>query len=220
MLSLSLPFCHLDIKPSNVLLHGDMATGHYQVKVTDFGVATDLNSGRDRTAETGTYRWMSPEVIRHEDYSQTADVYSYAILVWQLLTREEPFADKSQIEAAIGVSMHSARPPLPPGTPESVTNLLHKSWSDKPHLRPSFEEISEMLTDIEAGLNDDERRWLEAPLGHHVYKRLMDQYNSGVEIIKPPVDLEHPKQLPVKDTPAAKKRGKKFSLFSRKSSHF
>lgn len=215
--------CVPDIKPSNVLLHGDISSGNYQVKVTDFGVAADLNSSRERTAETGTYRWMSPEVIRHENYTEKADVYSYAILVWQLVTREEPFADKSQIEAAIGVSMESARPPLPARTPEALSNLLLKAWANNPQDRPSFEEISELLTDMESGLSLEAKRWLDAPLGHHVYNRVQDDDDdSGVEIKA--LDLEllgkhHPPKVNFKAV-HGKKRGKKFSLFTRKSSHF
>ena len=45
----------------------------------------------EHTAETGTYRWMAPEVIRHEAYSFMADVYSFALILWQLITREQPF---------------------------------------------------------------------------------------------------------------------------------
>ena len=49
---------HRDIKPLNVLLSGNVSGGYFEVKVTDFGVATESTQGRLRTAETGTYRWM------------------------------------------------------------------------------------------------------------------------------------------------------------------
>jgi serine/threonine protein kinase len=165
---------------------------------------------------------MSPEVIRHEKYTQTADVYSFAVLVWQLITREEPFADRGQIEAAVAVSMESKRPPFPPGTPPTISSFLEKAWADDPQKRPSFEEMSEILTEIEAGLTADEKRWLEAPLGHHVYNRVHDneEESEGVEI--KPMNLNVSK-IPQRSRAKAKdgmKRGKKFSLFSRKSSHF
>jgi serine/threonine protein kinase len=193
--------------------------------VTDFGVATDLNTTRNLTAETGTYRWMSPEVIRHEAYTQTADVYSYGVLMWQLVTREEPFADRGQIEAAVAVSMESKRPPFPSGTPPSVSSLIDIAWAENPSVRPSFEEIGELLTEIELKLSADEKRWLEAPLGHHVYTRVYGSNvdaNEGAEIKS--VELDVPGALkppPVKAKGKdGVKRAKKFSLFSRKSSHF
>jgi serine/threonine protein kinase len=163
---------HRDIKPANVLLSGKVSSGQFDVKVTDFGVATDTNSVEDRTAETGTYRWMAPEVIRHEAYSQTADVYSFSILMWQLLTREDPFEGKSQIEAAAAVAMESARPPFHAETPDSIVRLIQACWSDDPRKRLPFDKISETLASIESTqLSEDERRWIEAPLGHSVYRR-------------------------------------------------
>ena len=49
---------HRDIKPQNVLLNGNVSGGQFEVKVTDFGVATEFTQDGLRTAETGTYRWM------------------------------------------------------------------------------------------------------------------------------------------------------------------
>lgn len=71
---------HRDLKPSNVLLMLGRA------KVSDFGMSI-ADCGQELTAETGTYRYMAPEVIRHESYSSNADVYSFGILLWQLITR-------------------------------------------------------------------------------------------------------------------------------------
>ena len=72
---------HRDLKPSNVLLTRD-----HRAKISDFGMSV-ANCGQELTAETGTYRYMAPEVIRHENYSSNADVYSFGILLWQLITR-------------------------------------------------------------------------------------------------------------------------------------
>ena len=49
---------HRDVKSSNILLGGNIQSGQFAVKLTDFGVATDLTRSADRTAETGTFRWM------------------------------------------------------------------------------------------------------------------------------------------------------------------
>ncbi|KAG8378004.1 hypothetical protein BUALT_Bualt08G0093000 [Buddleja alternifolia] len=56
------------------------------VKIADFGVArVQLHSGV-MTAETGTYRWMAPEVIEHKPYNHKADVFSFGVVLWELLT--------------------------------------------------------------------------------------------------------------------------------------
>ncbi|CAH1413794.1 unnamed protein product [Lactuca virosa] len=56
------------------------------VKVADFGVAMFLSQGGVMTAETGTYRWMAPEVINHQQYDEKADVFNFAIVLWELVT--------------------------------------------------------------------------------------------------------------------------------------
>jgi len=220
---------HRDVKPSNVLLQGELSPGKYQVKVTDFGVATELDTTRDRTAETGTYRWMAPEVIRHETYSQTADMYSYAIVLWQLLTREEPFANLGQIEAAVSVSMEHARPPLPSGTPRPVLDLIEECWREDPQQRPSFDDIADTLTDIfessNSSLDTNEKLWLDSPLGHRVY--LDDEQQSEEQEDRqqePSPELQIP-ELDQMQQPGQKKGERKRNLLrtmfrQRKSSHF
>jgi serine/threonine protein kinase len=162
-----------DIKPCNILLDGVIASGKFSVKVTDFGVATDYSTKpqEDRTAETGTYRWMAPEVIRHEIYTQTADVYSFAILLWQLITRERPYANKSAFDAAAGVSMESARPPFPDETPTAFAQLIEQCWNDDPQARPQFDAIVTRLKELVSVLTEPDKAFLDAPMGHAVYKK-------------------------------------------------
>jgi serine/threonine protein kinase len=210
---------HRDIKPLNILLQGDLAAGQYSVKLTDFGVAADLNNLEDRSPETGTYRWMSPEIIRHETYTQTADVYSYGIILWQLLTREDPFADLGQIEAAAVVAMEFARPPFPPDTPSAVKDLIEICWNEDPSSRPSFVNIIFALSQLDGSINEAERTWLDAPLGHPVYRKRpqgQSKSPSSATLIAPTgsVHVGEPN-----NSPDVRKK-KKFGLFVRKSSHF
>ncbi|CAB9519801.1 Ephrin type-B receptor 3 (Fragment) [Seminavis robusta] len=160
---------HRDIKPDNILCDGNIKNGNFTVKVSDFGVATETSILGDRTAETGTYRWMSPEVLRHESYSNMADVYSYAVVMWQLVTREDPYANMSQIEAAGKVALELTRPPLPPGIPKSIASLIQTCWSENPDNRWPFEQLCEKLAEAESKLTFDEIKWLDAPLGHPIY---------------------------------------------------
>ena len=162
---------HRDIKPANVLLNGDVMGGNFTAKLSDFGVAIMHHSsvGEEHTAETGTYRWMAPEIIRHEAYSFMADVYSYALVVWQLVTHEIPFKNLSQIEAAGKVAVDSARPPLPPKTPELIVALIEICWKECPEERLSFAQITVELREIHKAMSHHEKDWLGMQNGHPVY---------------------------------------------------
>lgn len=205
---------HRDIKPGNVLLEGDVSSGLFNVKLTDFGVATDVSlSSEERTAETGTYRWMAGEVIRHESYSQSADVYSFAVVMWQLITREEPFQNNSQIEAASAVAFENARPPFPKETPAAIVKLIEQCWDNNPNERLSFENIIAELQSLEKSITMDEKIWIETTWGHTVYQVKP----------RPTASVKHAllKQtsIPKLDATDKKKKGLR-TLFNRKSVHF
>ncbi|CAN6993862.1 unnamed protein product [Brassica oleracea var. botrytis] len=105
------------------------------VKVADFGVVRVQIESGVMTAETGTYRWMAPEVIEHKPYSHKADVFSYGIVIWELLTG------------------HGLRPKIPKKTHPKVKGLLQRCWNQDPKDRPEFEEIIEMLQHIMIEVN-------------------------------------------------------------------
>lgn len=131
---------HRDLKPSNVLLTRD-----HRAKIADFGMSV-ANTGQELTAETGTYRYMAPEVIRHESYSSNADVYSFGIVLWQLITREVPFATMTPIQAAFAVA-EGRRPEIPPSTPQRLQEIMTACWDQDSQKRPSFTYIAMALAD-------------------------------------------------------------------------
>ncbi|KAI2489898.1 protein tyrosine kinase [Fragilaria crotonensis] len=180
---------HRDIKPANVLIDGDVACSSVSAKVTDFGVAA-IEHKQEMTSETGTYRWMAPEVIRHHPYSEKADCYSYGVLLWQMITREVPFPNHSPLEAAGKVALEMARPDFPNATPPGVKAFIEGCWAEDPEWRYSFEEITKKL----AGgleLSPTELKWVQAPFGHPVYSEEKEEEEEDEEA-RPPVLLEVP----------------------------
>eukprot|EP00977_Amphora_coffeiformis_P011575 scaffold2782_cov182-Amphora_coffeaeformis.AAC.5 len=217
---------HRDIKPMNILLSGNVSGGYFEVKVTDFGVATESTQGGLRTAETGTYRWMAPEVIRHEAYSETADVFSFGVVLWQLTTRELPYEDKSTFEAAAAVAMESLRPPFPDRIPTAYKKLVEDCWQGDPGKRPHFEDIVDVLNDMEKTKSEEEISWFEAPLGHPAYRKAKERKPAKEKSQKPAapeLQLQTPEIEPGNyqhKKGKAQKTGRLKSLFARKSSYF
>lgn len=141
---------HRDLKTANLLMDE-----HEVVKVADFGVARVQCQSGVMTAETGTYRWMAPEVIEHKPYDHKADVFSFAVVLWELLTGETPYQYLTPLQAAVGVVQQGLRPRIPKQTHPKLAELLEHCWQQDPALRPNFTEIQEKLKQLAKEVGND-----------------------------------------------------------------
>ncbi|KAF0915251.1 hypothetical protein E2562_034614 [Oryza meyeriana var. granulata] len=143
---------HRDLKPSNVLLDGDS-----RVRVADFGHARFLPDGTEAlTGETGTYVYMAPEIIRCEPYTEKCDVYSFGIILNELVTAEHPYIDTGYgpSKIALEVADGKLRPKLAERDVNSsvLNDLICGTWDADPSKRPSFATVTSALREIKEQL--------------------------------------------------------------------
>ncbi|CAM9165474.1 unnamed protein product [Ectocarpus fasciculatus] len=140
---------HRDLKPSNIGVSDDGV-----LKVFDFGLAR-LREQRDpltdryvMTGQTGSQRFMAPEVFDGMPYNEKADIYSYGIVLWELCALQKPFAGMSSHEHARKVFRHGVRPPLDKRWPEELKSLLRSCWHAEAEERPDAAQAVEALSRV------------------------------------------------------------------------
>ncbi|XP_059663092.1 serine/threonine/tyrosine-protein kinase HT1 [Cornus florida] len=131
---------HRDLKSNNLLLNDDM-----RVKVADFGTSCLETQCRESKGNTGTYRWMAPEMIKGKPYTRKVDVYSFGIVLWELTTALLPFQGMTPVQAAFAVSEKNERPPLPASCQPALAHLIKHCWAVNPSKRPDFSCIVSAL---------------------------------------------------------------------------
>jgi hypothetical protein len=119
---------HRDVKPANILIS---STG--RVKVGDFGVARLAEGSSDGALATvvGTPRYMAPEQGSGKPTTPATDVYSAGIVLYEMLAGEVPFAGTSIAELALA-HLQTPPPPLPPGTPPELAEIVGRALAKDP----------------------------------------------------------------------------------------
>ena len=142
---------HRDIKPQNVLILDDG-----RVKITDFGIATALNSNEltQTNSVMGSVHYLPPEQANGTGATIKSDIYSLGILMYELITGTLPFKGDSAVEIAI----KQMKEPIPsiieqnPNIPQSVENIILKACAKNPKNR--YESARQMYEDLTTCLDE------------------------------------------------------------------
>lgn len=143
---------HRDLKSPNLLLCCDQ-----RIKITDFGLSREKCVLADETAimtVCGTPLWTAPEILRGQVYNESADVYSFAMCLWEIWGLTLPHAELQlgPMEVALKVLADQARPSVPPDMPPFFAGLLRECWDEDGSSRPSFVEVVEAIESFAAQL--------------------------------------------------------------------
>ncbi|OVA01912.1 Protein kinase domain [Macleaya cordata] len=150
---------HGDLNPSNVLVKARKTTeeGYLLAKVTGFSLSAVKNTPRSQSQQNGiqAFIWYAPEVLLEQEqpgnlcaakYSEKADVYSFGMICFELLTGKVPFDDSHLQGDKMSRNIRAGERPLFPfPSPKYLTNLTKRCWQTEPVLRPTFSSICRVL---------------------------------------------------------------------------
>ena len=131
-----LDYVHRDLKSSNILFSNSMIA-----QVSDFGTARFLKKTTLASKTAGTLRWMAPEVANDDAINKQCDVFSFALVVWELIEHNIPFPEaRTDVKASFSI-ISGERPPISASWPDYLSSLTQACWAPAPNDRPTFSDI-------------------------------------------------------------------------------
>lgn len=143
----SLGITHGDVKADNVLLKSANTDRRgFFCKVSDFGLSRSMGkSDYIQTFTYGTITHMPPELLKDGVLTPAVDVYSFGMLLWELLSTSQPYPERNHGEIILAVVNEGRRPLIGPNYPEAFANLIRDCWKQSRHDRPTFFDIVRRL---------------------------------------------------------------------------
>ncbi|WP_338825363.1 Serine/threonine-protein kinase PrkC [Moorella humiferrea] len=146
---------HRDIKPHNILI-----TRNGRVKVTDFGIAQAASEATMAYGGTmiGSVHYLAPEQARGGLTGPAADIYSFGIVLYEMLTGELPFKGETPVAVAIKHIQETPRPPreINPDVPPALERIVMRALEKEPERRyPSAAALRSDLLAIKGALAED-----------------------------------------------------------------
>ena len=133
---------HRDLAARNVLLTEDK-----EAKISDFGMSRSLGGQTAKKTQTdvGPIRWMAIESLTSQVYSSKSDVWAWAVTMYEILTRQDPYPGKEVTQVVIAVR-EGYRMDVPTIAGKELADLIKECWAERPQDRPTFAQIYKRLS--------------------------------------------------------------------------
>mmetsp|Transcript_31484 Transcript_31484/g.88338 ORF Transcript_31484/g.88338 Transcript_31484/m.88338 type:complete len:826 (+) Transcript_31484:132-2609(+) len=158
------------------IVHRDLKTGNYlvsqgwRVKLCDFGLAIPVVPPPP-AINCGTVRWTAPEINDSQVYTTKSDVYSYAIILWEIASREIPWKEETN-DSTIKRVARGDRPDIPSDTPLPFEMIMRDCWEQEPEKRLDFGTIVQLFN--EWGIAE----WIEQLQGEDDFDNIRKEYTA------------------------------------------
>lgn len=196
-------FIHRDLKSPNILI-----TALDVLKISDFGTLREFSGHSEKLSFAGTAAWMAPEIIRNEDCSEKVDVWSYGVVLWELLTGNVPYRGVEEAAVVYGVGSNRLHLPVPTGVPDGFSLLLKQCFNFTPKHRPHFRQILLHLDILAADpsfISTPHKTYFacQADWTAQIVAHFEEMRKKNLEI--PDVDLMHKRDEELKEAQRARK---------------
>src|SRR6266498_3931726 len=148
---------HRDFHSGNILYENQ-----FDIVISDLGISkSSIESTNDDNEIYGIIPYMAPEILQGKEYTTASDIYSFGMIMWELMTGRMPFWDqKDDIELIIKICK-GFRPPIVTNAPKGYVELMQECWNSDPNKRPTANDIGKIFA-----------------------RKLIPNYNNEIEIVK------------------------------------
>jgi tRNA A-37 threonylcarbamoyl transferase component Bud32 len=138
---------HRDLAARNILLSGKVP------KISDFGMSRKLEATNQQSASgVGPVCWMAPESIQSRNYSTMTDIWTFGVVLYEIVARQAPYEGENIMEVALQIRDSGLHPTIPKECPPLFREIMERCWNLDPTLRPTASDICQILDTEAEGL--------------------------------------------------------------------
>ncbi|CAG8667665.1 5961_t:CDS:2 [Racocetra fulgida] len=131
----------LDLMDLREMIHHDLHSGNILIKqdgfptIADLGISKPIDDSSDNNAVYGVIPYVAPEVLKGEKFTHASDIYSFAMIIWEVISGCRPFSDRKHDEFLILDIINGLRPKIPINIPQELVDLMEICWHQDPEKR-------------------------------------------------------------------------------------